>query len=417
MMKQKFLFIHQNFPGQFVHVVRELVRRGHEVVALGILGREIPGVNFLRYSASMPSKVTGVESAKDFEAKIIRGTACARMMEQLLKNGFIPDAIVAHPGWGEALFCKDVWPAARLILFAEFFYSANGADYNFDPEFAHDSLADRVRLRLKNSVHLHALHAADVGYSPTNWQLSQVPAEYQNKLRVVFDGIDTAKVAPNPHAFINLKRDKIQLRGSSEVVTFVNRNLEPYRGFHVFMRALPEILRARPNAHCLIVGGDEISYGSMPKTGSNWRQVMLAEVGALLPMERVHFLGRLPYDDYLRVLQISTCHVYLTYPFVLSWSCLEAMSVGCVVLASRTGPVQEVIQHNTNGLLFDFFDVKELSTQVVSVLSDRKKYRAMAQQARQTITERYDLRTKCLPEQLKLIEGRNLHDIPQMGGS
>ena len=287
----------------------------------------------------------------------------------------------------------------------EFFYSPAGADYNFDPEFGSDTLAARARLRLKNSVHLHALHAADGGYTPTQWQLSQLPLEYRHKMQVVFDGIDTQVVKPDPDAFVQLQRDDIRLRAGDEVITFVNRNLEPYRGFHILMRALPEILRRRPNARCLIVGRDDVSYGSKPKSGGNWRQVMLAEVGAQLPMERVHFLGGLAYPDYLRVIQLSACHVYLTYPFVLSWSCLESMSAGCTVVASRTGPVQEVMEHGRNGLLVDFFDVQALARQVVEVLADRAKYKHLGVRARQTVIERYDLQTRCLPAQISLISG------------
>jgi glycosyltransferase involved in cell wall biosynthesis len=264
-------------------------------------------------------------------------------------------------------------------------------------------LDDRLRIRLKNGVHLHALHAADVAYTPTQWQLSQVPAEYQNKMRVIFDGIDTAVVAPQPQASIRLTRDNIRLTAADEVITFVNRNLEPYRGFHVFMRALPEILKARPNAHCIIVGKDDVSYGTRPISGGCWRQVMLDEVGAKLPMERVHFLGGLTYADYLRVIQVSSCHVYLTYPFVLSWSCLEAMSAGRVVVASSTGPVQEVIEHGVNGLLFDFFDIAALSTQVIHVLKNPESYRHIGIQARQSVVTKYDLQSTCLPTQLSFI--------------
>jgi glycosyltransferase involved in cell wall biosynthesis len=400
---QKFLFIHQNFPGQFVHAAAELARLGHEVVALGIQGRAVPGVRLIRYAPKALARPSELEAARDFETKILRGTACAQAMQSLKQNGFTPDTVIAHPGWGEALFCKDVWPSARLLIFAEFFYSAEGADCNFDPEFASDSWHERARLRLKNSVHLHALHAADAGYTPTQWQLRQVPQVYHPKMSVIFDGIDTALAAPDPQAKVKLQRDAIELTENDEVITFVNRNLEPYRGFHVFMRALPEILKRRPKAHCLIVGRDEVSYGTAPKTGGNWRQVMLAEVGAQLPMDRVHFLGQLAYKDYMRVIQISRCHVYLTYPFVLSWSCLEAMSAARVVVASNTGPVQEVIEHGVNGLLVDFFDVAGLAQQVSEVLAEPAKYQNLGSRARQTVLERYDLKAKCLPQQINLI--------------
>ena len=403
MTLKKYLFIHQNFPGQFVHVAAELARLGHEVVALGIKGRAVPGVKYLRYLPKAPSKVSEVEASVDFETKIVRGTACAQVMAKLKKDGFMPDVIVAHPGWGESLFCKDVWPGARLVMFAEYFYRAEGTDYNFDPEFTTDSLAGRVRLRIKNTVHLHALHAADAIYSPTEWQKSQLPAEYLPKTRVIFDGIDTTIVKPDPQAFIHLKRENLKLTASDEVITFVNRNLEPYRGFHIFMLALPEILRQRPKAHVLIVGRDEVSYGSMPKNGKNWREVMMAEVGAQLPMERVHFLGGLDYKDYLRVMQVSSCHVYLTYPFVLSWSCLEAMACAKVVSASATPPVKEVIENGKNGLLFDFFEVANLRRLVTEALENPRAVAHLGPAARQLVVNRYDLRTRCLPALLKLM--------------
>lgn len=403
MAKQKILFIHQNFPGQFVHAAKELVNLGHEVVALGIYGRAMAGVNFLRYAPKAPTRVSEIEAAVDFETKIVRGIACAQAMEKLRASGFSPDVIVAHPGWGESLFCKDIWPQSRLVVFAEFFYSTSGADFNFDPEFANDDLVDRMRLRLKNSVHLHALHAADAIYTPTQWQGSQILAEYHRKMSVIFEGVDTEVVMPEPNAFVQLQRDHLKLTAQSEVITFVNRNLEPYRGFHIFMRALPEILKQRPQAHALIVGENNISYGVPPKDGASWREVMMREVGAKLPTDRVHFLGGLSYQDYLRILQISSCHVYLTYPFVLSWSCLEAMSAECVVVASRTEPVTEVIAHGENGLLFDFFDVAGLSQQVINILSNPKSFEAFGQAARQTVVNRYDLHKKCLPAQIQLI--------------
>ncbi len=402
-MKKRFLFIHQNFPGQFVRVVTELVRRGDEVVALGIKGRDVTGVRYIRYTPKAPPQVSMVEAARDFETKIVRGLASLQVMSQLRSDGFTPDVIVAHPGWGEALFCKDVWPQVRLIIFAEFFYAAEGADYGFDPEFSQDSVAARAALRLKNSVHLHALQAADALYTPTQWQFGQIPPEFRHKTEVIFDGIDSAVAAPDPSAFVALKRGALRLTAAHEVITFVNRNLEPYRGFHIFMRALPEILRQRPEAHCLIVGRDEVSYGTAPKVGSTWRQVLLTEVGAQLPMDRVHFVGALPYQDYLRVLQISTCHVYLTYPFVLSWSCLEAMSASRVVVGSRTPPVQEVIEHGQNGLLVDFFDVAGLAAQVIEVLAQPAKFAHLGPAARQTVVQRYDLITQCLPKQLALL--------------
>jgi glycosyltransferase involved in cell wall biosynthesis len=210
-------------------------------------------------------------------------------------------------------------------------------------------------------------------------------------------------VVPDPNAWIQLQRDGVRLSCGDEVLTFVNRNLEPYRGFHVFMRALPRILAQRPRSHVLIVGGDEVSYGSRPVGGGTWRQRLLAEVGAGLPAGRVHFLGRLPYRDYLRVLQVSACHVYLTYPFPLSWSCIEAMSAGCAVVASRTPPVEEFVEHGRNGWLVDFFDADGLAEQVARVLSDPAQSMPVRQEARRRVVERCDFAAHSLPSLLRLI--------------
>ena len=413
MTPQKFLFIHQNFPGQFVHAAAELARLGHEVVALGIQGRAVPGVRLIRYAPKALARPSELEAARDFETKILRGTACAQAMQSLKQNGFTPDTVIAHPGWGEALFCKDVWPSARLLIFAEFFYSAEGADCNFDPEFASDSWHERARLRLKNSVHLHALHAADAGYTPTQWQLRQVPQVYHPKMSVIFDGIDTALAAPDPQAKVKLQRDAIELTENDEVITFVNRNLEPYRGYHIFMRALPAILRARPKARVLIVGADGVSYGALPpqaagtgpgKPPTGWRDVFLNEVKAELDMDRVHFLGNVPYADFLQMLQLSTVHAYLTYPFVLSWSLLEAMSSGCAIVASDTAPVREAIEHNQTGRLVDFFDVAGIANNVIALCEDRAERARLGQAARAFALSQYDLHSHCLPGQMAWVK-------------
>ena len=396
------LFVHQNFPGQFKHLAPHFARAGHEVRALAIDGPGLPGIAIQRYK---PARGTGRDThpwAQEFETKVIRGEACAAAALQFRARGWNPDVIVANPGWGESLFLKDVWPQARMLALIEFFYATHGLDFDFDPEFYRADLAREARLRAKNAHLLMALADMDRGLSPTHFQRSAVPPQYRDRVSVIFDGIDTGAVRADPGASITIAGRTV--RAGDEVVTFVNRNLEPYRGYHTFMRALPEILRRRPNAVALIVGGDSVSYGAAAPAGKTWKQIFFDEVKDRLDTTRVFFLGRLAYDHYLKVLQVSACHVYLTYPFVLGWSCIEAMSTGALVVGSATPPVEEAIAHESNGLLVDFFDVAALAAQVSGCLAEPARYAPLRAAARRTAIERYDLATVCLPQQVRLVE-------------
>jgi glycosyltransferase involved in cell wall biosynthesis len=284
--------------------------------------------------------------------------------------------ICAHPGWGEALFLKDVFPAAKLLLYLEFFYRAHGSDMGFDPEFP-TSFDDRCRVRVRNSTQLLSLEAADAGISPTRWQRDQYPRAFHDRIHVMHDGVQSDLVCPAPVAEFVLPDGRGTLRSGDEVLTFVARNLEPYRGFHTFMRALPAVLAARPKVQVLIVGGDEVSYGRRLPDGESYRSAYLKELGSSFDASRVHFLGKVPYPRFLEVLRLSSAHVYLTYPFVLSWSLLEAMSCACAVIASDTAPVREVIKAGRNGLLVDFFAPDALAEKIVSVLENPQQMTAL----------------------------------------
>ena len=396
------LFIHQNFPGQFKHLAPALANAGHDVRALAIDGAGLPQIPMVRYPIGRGSTRDIHPLAADFETKLIRGDACAAAAVRMRQSGYKPDVIVANPGWGESLFLKDVWPDAKLLALLEFFYAARGLDVNFDAEFAANDIGNAARVRTKNANLLLTMDAMDWGITPTRFQHSTMPRAYRDRISVVFDGIDTQIVRPNTAATITV--DGKTLRAGDEVLTFVNRNLEPYRGYHQFMRALPHILRERPDATVLIVGGDEVSYGPKAPEGHTWKQMFLDEVKADIDLNRVHFLGRIPYGAYLNVLQVSRCHVYLTYPFVLGWSCIEAMSAGCLVVGSATAPVEEVITHGKNGLLVDFFDHRAMADRVIDALGQPSKYVHLRTAARGTSVERYDLASICLPQQLRLIE-------------
>ena len=405
--KMNFLFIHQNFPGQYRHLAPALARRAGNTVVAFRMGEsaQAAGVKIIGYQVKPPGSTAGHAWLTDLQPKLVRAEALARAAASLKNQGFTPDAIIAHPGWGETLLVAEIWPRTPIGLYSEFFYSANGADVGFDPEFPPqgDALQNAGRLRLKNLNQLLAFEDAALGISPTHWQQSLYPDRLRQKIEVIHDGIETDSLRPNPNVQMRL-REKTSLSREDEVITFVNRNLEPYRGYHVFIRALPELLRRRPKARILIVGGDGTSYGASPPTGKSWRNIFLDEVKSELDMSRVHFVGKLPYPDFVQMMQLSRVHVYLTYPFVLSWSLLEAMSIGCAIVASDTAPVREVIDNGNEGLLVDFFNGQQLVDRVCDALDDASLRATLGQKARARTIENYDLHGQCLPRQLRWVE-------------
>jgi len=411
------LFIHQNFPGQFKFLAPALVQQGHRVVAMTLQKAESKtwqGVQLVPYSTVRGTTANIHPWVTDFETKIIRAEACFRTALKMKAQGFYPDVIVAHHGWGESLFLKDVWPKAKLGLYCEFFYHPQGADVGFDPEFPATDEGEVCRLRLKNLNNLLHFEVADAGISPTHWQASTFPEAFRKKITVIHDGIDTQAIAPNSTFSLTLKRSDgkdLQLSKNDEIITFVNRNLEPYRGYHSFMRALPELLKQRPNACVLMVGADDVSYGARPhkeKYGADkWKDVFIQEVRPSISdadWSRVHFLGHVPYQYFIPLLQLSSVHVYLTYPFVLSWSLLEAMSAGCAIVASDTQPLHEAIKHNETGVLVNFFSPKEIAQSICKLLDSSLERDRLGANARDFAIEHYDLQKVCLPRQLEWVE-------------
>lgn len=407
-----YLFLHQNFPAQFRHIAAYFATDpAHKVVAIGEAGNLKratglhPQIELRPYPAPQAAGRATHHYLHGYEAAVCRGQEVARFAQQLAASGFRPDIVVAHPGWGESLFMREVFPDARLALYAEYYYHAMGADVGFDPEFP-STADDAFRLRIKNTTQWMSIEHADLLIAPTHWQKSRFPELVRDRIQVVHDGIDTGRVKPDATARISLLGAGVTLGADDEIITYVARNLEPYRGFHIFMRALPALLRMRPKARVLIVGGDQVSYGSKQAGGKTWRQAMVEEIRGKVDSSRIHFLGRIPYVEYLRLLQISTAHVYLTYPFVLSWSLLEAMSAGCMVVGSRTAPVEEVIRHGENGWLVDFFDHQTLAETVAAAVEQRDQLAPIRAAARRTIVENFDLQSRCLPRQIALLQGR-----------
>lgn len=401
-------FIHQNLPGQYRHLMTALLQRGDEVIGIGEqaavarLQWRHPKLHLLGYR--MPDeagRAATPQHLKELDTQIVRGQSVVKALRLLREKQLVPDLIVVHPGWGEAMFVRSEFPAVPVLGYCEFFYRAHGSDLGFDPEYA-SGPAGLQRLQIRKLQHLLALDDIDAGVCPTQWQRAQFPAEYQSKLAVVHEGIDTDALRPRADASVTL--GDWTLHAGDPVVTYVARNLEPYRGFHTFMRCLPHLQRLALDARVVVVGGDEVSYGQRLPPGDSYRQRLLAELGDRIDTSRILFTGKLPFATYAGVLQVSAVHAYLTYPFVLSWSMLEAMASGCAIVASRTAPVEEVIVDGVNGWLTDFFDAPALAEKLAAVLAGRPDTASVRAAARQTAVERYDLKRVSLPEGLALLD-------------
>jgi len=407
----RILFVHQNFPGQFPHLSAALAARGHEVVALSDVEnkRKSPVLTY-HYKSPEKERLKGLGSTNaDVVARgaMVAG-ACSQLKE---RTGFVPDVIFGHNGWGEMLFLREIWPDARILNYAEFVYRSRGLDSDFDREFQQTDLNTRMATVTRASHILQSMLDADAAIAPTEWQASTFPPELRRKITVVHDGVDTDQVCPNPEARLDLPGTGITLKPGDEVLSFVNRNLEPYRGYHIFMRALPEVMKARPEAQVVILGGDGQSYGRPPGTGKTWKQTLLDEVAGRIDPTRLHFLGRVPRAQFLALMQVTRVHAYLSYPFVLSWSMIEAMSAGALVVGSATPPVTEVIDDGRNGRLVDFFDVAGWSRALIRALEDAGPDNALRHAARETVLERYDLRRHCLPRLIAFVESHEPHGL------
>jgi glycosyltransferase involved in cell wall biosynthesis len=384
------LFVHTNFPGQYKLLAQRLAQSAeYRVFAIGsTTATDQDGVTLQRYGIPEHELAAVHPYARRFELECRRAENVTYAANMLKLAGMSPKVIFVHPGWGEAMPLRQIFPDAHICLYCEFYYRPEGADVGFDPEFGEFGVDGLTRLHLKNAATLLALVDADHAIAPTSWQRHLFPEEFKSKIRVIHDGIDTDALKPGAATFTHPSIPS-PLKTGDEVLTFVSRNLEPYRGFHVFMRALPQILQSRPNAQVCIAGGFDVSYGSSPTGADSWKTLLLSEVGDRLDLSRVHFLGKLPYAEFLSVLRVSRAHVYLTYPFVLSWSLLEALALGCLVVASDTAPVREVITDRDNGFLVPFFEHASLARVVSEVLAAPQKFSEIKARARATVLERY----------------------------
>lgn len=396
----RILFLHTNFPAQYRHVAQALASEPSNQVVFGTKNQEVtlPSVYKAIFEPSRNPHPATHHYVRPLESAVLHGQAVYKIAEQLKAQKFIPDVICGHSGWGPTLFVKDAFPNTPLICYFEWFYHARGSDADFDPT---DPLNvdDTARIRIKNTPILVDLYSCDRGLSPTYWQRAQFPSEFHSKISVLHDGIDTEYFKPNPKAKLVLPN--LDLSGVDELVTYVARGMEPYRGFPQLIEAIAYIQERRPNCHVVIVGSERVCYGKSLPDGTSYKEFMLKKVP--LDLSRVHFTGSLPYNQYLQVIQASSVHVYLTRPFVLSWSMLEAMSTGCLVVGSNTAPVAEVIQDGENGLLVDFFTPQQIADRVDQVLDHPTRMAELRAKARETVLERYAL-ADVLPKHLEMIK-------------
>ncbi|MFB2981558.1 glycosyltransferase family 4 protein [Microseira sp. BLCC-F43] len=398
----KILFLHPNFPAQFRHVAALLGQDPNNEVVFATKVEnpewQIPGVRKVMFQPSRTPRAETHHYVRFLESGVLHGQAVFRVAEQLKSEGFVPDIVYGHSGWGPTLFVKDAFPNAVLLCYFEWFYHSIGSDADFDPA---DPLTvdDMARIRIKNAPILIDLYSCDWGISPTHWQQSQFPKEFHSKISVLHDGVDTDYFQPNPDAKLILPN--LDLSDVDEIVTYVGRGMEPYRGFPEFIESLAYLQERRPNCHVVIVGADRVCYGKSLPNGETYKQQMLKKVP--LDLSRVHFVGTLPYGLYLKVIQASSVHVYLTRPFVLSWSMIESMSTGCLVVGSDTPPVREVIQDGENGLLVDFFSPKQIADRICEVLDHPTRMAEIRAKARQTVVEKY-AHQQLLPRHIQLIK-------------
>ena len=387
----KILFLHPNFPAQFRHLATVLGQDPNYQVVFGTKRKEgqIPGVSKVIYEPSREAHPATHHYVRTLENAVLQGQAIYRLAQELKKEGFYPDIVYGHSGWGPTLFIKDIFPSAKLLCYFEWFYRAHGSDADFDPG---DPLKadDEARIRVKNAPVLIDLYSCDRGLSPTNWQRQQFPPEYQHKITVLHDGIDTDYFQPKPEAKLVLPRINLDLSQVDEIITYVARGMEPYRGFPQFIETVGILQKRRPNCHVVIVGDNRVAYGKNLPDGKTYKELMLEKVP--LDLSRVHFTGLLPYHEYLQVLQASSVHIYLTRPFVLSWSMLESMSTGCLLVASNTPPVKELIKDGYNGLLVNFFSPEKIANRVEEALDNPTHMETICSEARETIVNNYNLR-------------------------
>ena len=398
------VFIHQNMPGQFKNICARISQNKNNKIIFITKRKEIQLSNIekITYELKRKPRRDAHHYVVNLDEQLLYGQAVAGALISLRERGVRPDLIFAHSGWGEALFVKEIFPDSKLVVFSEFYYRSRDSDVSF---LQGDAISDddRCRLASRNFHITNSMMYADLIVTPTLWQKSVHPRLLWDSIVTHHEGVDCQAIRTDRRSEITLPNGWT-IRKGDEVITYVSRNLEPYRGFDVFFEAIKVAHRRSPDRRFVIIGGDGISYGKKPEDGLPWRTHLLHRETSTL--ENVAFLGRVPYAAFLDLLYIAKAHVYLTVPFVLSWSLLEAMALETCVVASRTHPVQEVVSDRHNGLLcaYDADSIAETLDHALSLSDDQRRH--IGAMARGTVDQNYDFETASMPRLVAEIKAR-----------
>ena len=396
------LFAHKSFPAQFGQIMTHLVtEHGAECTFVSekstkTISADVRRIEFKpRRVASMGTSYFG----RSHETQMWRSQGIVESLAE--QPDLRPDLVVAHSGFFTSAFFRELYDCPIVNLF-EYYYHPTESDCDFRSDLFSRNIIQDMQTRVRNSVFLLDLENCDFGYCPTDWQRSLFPEEFQSKLTTAHDGIDTNYWRPaTSGSAIQRIRESLEIPNNMKVVTYVTRGFESMRGFDIFMKFAKRLCDSRVDVVVLVVGSDHVCYGADRQItdGLSFKDWVLQQDD--YDLNRIRFLGHVPSDTVRDVYQISDLHVYLTAPFIVSWSPLEAMSSGCLMLGSDTQPVQEVVGHGENGLLSDFFDVDRMVDQARCCLDEPHTFRPLRAAARQTIKQRFSLEA-CLPKLMEL---------------
>lgn len=403
------LFVHRDFPGQFGALAEHLAQSTHHRVVFITSAEQAAHecVTVRRFRARRQPARSTHHYLHGFEAGVLNGQAVFEVCHALRDEGFLPDVIFGHCGWGVTLYLREAFPEARFIGYFEWYYHPHGGDADYlDPDAM--TADNACRIRTLNAAILMTLEDVDLGLVPTSFQRSKFPRSYQHKLLTLHDGVDTNFFQPDVTAsriFGDLDLGRV-----NRLVTYATRGMEPYRGFPEFMRAIERLLRVDKMVEIAIAGADQAFYSRQLPNGDTYKERMLRELPQL-DLDRVHFLGTLPRADYRRLLQISTVHVYLTVPFVPSWSLVEAMSCGCHIVASDTEPTRELLGDESTGHFVDHRDVGALEKVLHHALALSDDARGSREAARKRAIAAFSLRSLLPKWEQIAIETRAFDDL------